>query len=107
VSKNTVVDSSVPCCNNSDLKELRELGYDNVADEIAQGLQHYDDRLALNRTPVSKRYVQGQYGIELHLSSGWMGIAVYRANTAPTFISPAAELKTRGRERSSSPDRGV
>jgi hypothetical protein len=46
--------------DNPDLKELRELGYDVIADEIAQSLQRWDDGLKCRRPTLIEDYFHGQ-----------------------------------------------
>jgi hypothetical protein len=66
--KNTTSES-----NNEALQELRELGYDGIADEIAKGLKKWDDRFVFRDASVAECYVDDRIGIELRMIAGVRG----------------------------------
>ena len=55
-------------CDNPALQELRELGYDRVADEIAEGLNRWDDKLAGERRGLVESYLKGNAGLHVHVA---------------------------------------
>lgn len=51
---------------NTDLQELRERGYDGIADEITEGLQKWDNWFAGYKASVIEDYFQGNARVEVH-----------------------------------------
>ncbi|MCE9544291.1 MAG: hypothetical protein K8T25_02025 [Planctomycetia bacterium] len=49
------------------LEELRQRGYDGIADEIAQGLQKWDNWFASYNASVLEDYLQGHTGMHVHI----------------------------------------
>lgn len=53
---------------NEDLQKLRQLGYDSIADEIADAIDRCENRFKAARTSVPEGYVQGYFGIKANLT---------------------------------------
>ena len=51
------------------LQELRELGYDVIADEIAEGLEKWYDSFASRRPTLAEGYLKGQFGLHVHIKA--------------------------------------
>src|SRR5687767_7276597 len=49
------------------LQELRELGYDSVADKIAEGIKRWDDGLKRRNTSLREGYLRGDYELHCHV----------------------------------------
>ena len=57
----------------NELKELRQRGYDGIADEIEDGLKRWDDGLKSRRTTLAESYLKGDVGLHIHFTAGLWG----------------------------------